>query len=302
MSRLSDLRIQSVPSLPEPVSFKPILQGLQTAMQPYADLQRCIRELQTSLPRGPELGAAVRTLVESQRQFAEVCRNLSIAPVIKSSGTIARHIRSSKALDDAGWLPHYSTPFDVVGAGPSDSDALHDSLTRHYQDRWPEVRQGIESRLTRYDVNKDSKTTFSQVLDAHEAGLYRCVCPVLVLEIERVSRVDLHGDKFKTITSQHALKKIAADLPISSIQPRGFFALSLYKRLSDHLYKNVPDEHARQQFAQDPVPNRHAAVHGYVVYSSMQHSLNMIFMAEYIFQVISFCKGSSLTQAIPEGC
>ncbi len=52
-------------------------------------------------------------------------------------------------------------------------------------------------------------------------------------------------------------------------------------------------EVAMERFAQDPVPNRHAAVHGLVSYSSMQNSLNTIFMADYIFQVISFLKNPS---------
>ncbi|MCY4138623.1 MAG: hypothetical protein OXF56_10200 [Rhodobacteraceae bacterium] len=38
------------------------------------------------------------------------------------------------------------------------------------------------------------------------------------------------------------------------------------------------------------MPNRHAAVHGLVVYSSMQNSLNAIFMADYIFQPIGVLK------------
>ena len=165
-------------------------------------------------------------------------------------------------------------------------------LAQHYQNRWSEVRQGIESRLSRYDVNDGSKATFSQVLHAHEAGLYRCTCPTLLLEIERVSRVDLHDGKFKNITSQPVLRELAEELPLSSAGTRGFYAMSLYNHLFDHLYEPVGNPETRARFSQDPVPNRHAAVHGHIVYSSMQHSLNMIFMAEFIFHVISLCKQS----------
>ena len=116
-------------------------------------------------------------------------------------------------------------------------------------------------------------------------------------EIERVSRVELHGDRRECITSQPLLRKLAGQLPISAVGPGGFLALNLFRRLSEHLYEHVDDEDSRLRFAQDPVPNRHAAVHGLVVYSSMQNSLNAVFMADFIFQGISLLKGLASAQA-----
>jgi hypothetical protein len=40
----------------------------------------------------------------------------------------------------------------------------------------------------------------------------------------------------------------------------------------------------------DSIPNRHAAIHGYVSYDSAQSSLNAIFITDYIFQVIQAAK------------
>ena len=109
-------------------------------------------------------------------------------------------------------------------------------------------------------------------------------------EIERVSRVELHDDRLDRITRQPLLRKVAGQLPISAVEPSGFLGLNLFRRLSEHLYEKVDDEDSRRRFAQDPVPNRHAAVHGLVVYSSMQNSLNAVFMADFIFQVIGSLK------------
>jgi hypothetical protein len=39
------------------------------------------------------------------------------------------------------------------------------------------------------------------------------------------------------------------------------------------------------------VPNRHAAIHGLIVYNSFWHSLNAIFIADYAFQIIAAVKG-----------
>ena len=178
-----------------------------------------------------------------------------------------------------------------------DSDAIHRLFTEHYRERWSAVHGDIEVSLAEYDIDDEAKASFGEALNTHQAGFYRSVCRVLMPEIERVSRVELHGDGLDRITSQPLLRKLAGRLPISAVGPGGFLALNLFRRLSEHLYEHVDDEDSRRRFAQDPVPNRHAAVHGLVVYSSMQNSLNADFMADFIFQAISLLKGLAPAQA-----
>ncbi|MDE0103554.1 MAG: hypothetical protein OXN89_14355 [Bryobacterales bacterium] len=220
-----------------------------------------------------------------------------MSSLVTVSRVLTRRIQSAQVLDDAGWLPHYSTPFDRVDECDGDVEALRELLWQHYQERWPEVRKGIESRLMRYEVDDEAKATFFEALAAHQAGLYRSVCRVLMLEIERVSRKELHGDAIGNFTRQKLLCDLAAQLPISSVEPGGFYGLVLFKRLSEHLYQGVRDDEARQRFARDPIPNRHAAVHGLVVYSSKQNSLNVMFMADFVFQVIASLKRLKIEQA-----
>jgi hypothetical protein len=50
----------------------------------------------------------------------------------------------------------------------------------------------------------------------------------------------------------------------------------------------------RAKLESDPVPNRHAAIHGMIVYNSVWHSLNVIFMTDYAFQVVSAIKALGL--------
>ena len=38
---------------------------------------------------------------------------------------------------------------------------------------------------------------------------------------------------------------------------------------------------------QNPIPTRHAVAHGLVPYSSRQNSLNALFIADYVFAVVS---------------
>lgn len=258
------------------------------------------RTVMQALAESPAIKSMFDGLQKAMPQFVRVLENLWPALIVVAK--FGAHIRNVEALDDAGWLPHYTMPFDRVDKCGDDADALHDLLSRHYQERWPEVRREIEARLMPYDIDDKAKKTFFEALDDHEAGRYQSVCSLLPPVIEQVSRKELHNDSIETanpITSQKDLQKLAGKLPPSSVEPGGLFAWNLLRRLSKHFYKRINDEATRQQFAQDPVPNRHAAVHGFVEYSSMQNSLNMIFMADYIFRVISLTKEALRESALP---
>ena len=263
-----------------------ICNGLQEAIRPFSDLQRQLRRAQAHRLQVDGLGSAVRQIIENQSRSARAVARLQLGSVGTTARKLARHAQRAQALDEAGWLPHYSMPFDRMEECAADADAIHKLLCRHYGERWSAVRRDIEARLTEYDIDEEAKATFLEALTAHEASFYRSVCRVLLPEIERVSRVELHGDGLDRITSQSLLRELTARLPISSVEPSGFLALNLYRRLSEHLYEHVDDENTRRRFAKDPVPNRHAAVHGLVVYSSMQNSLNTLFTADFIFQAI----------------
>ena len=274
-----------------------ICAGLQEAMQPFADLQEQIRAV-----RAPRLAvgrpeSAVRRIIESQGRFTRAVAGLQLGSLATATRELVRHAHRAQGLDEAGWLPHQSMPFDRVEECAGDADEIHRLLSRHYRERWSDVHGDIEAQLAEYDIDDEAKTTFGEALNAHEAGFYRSVCRVLMPEIERVSRVELHGGRLDRITSQPLLRELADQLPISAVEPGGFLGLNLFRRLSEHLYEHVGDEDSRRRFAQDPVPNRHAAVHGLVVYSTMQNSLNAVFMADFIFQVISLLKGLASAQA-----
>ena len=273
-----------------------ICEGLQEAMQPFADLQRQIRAV-----RAPRLAvgrseSAVRRIIVSQGRFARAVARLQLGSLAATARELVRHAHRAQALDEAGWLPHHSMPFDRVEECAGDADAIHRLLSRHYRERWSDVHGDIEAQLAEYDIDDEAKATFGEALNAHEAGFYRSVCRVLMPEIERVSRVELHGDRLDRITSQPLLRELVGRLPISAVEPGGFLGLNLFRRLSEHLYEHVDDEDSRRRFARDPVPNRHAAVHGLVVYSTMQNSLNAVFMADFIFQVISLLKRLAVAQ------
>ena len=259
-------------------------------MKPLADLQRQLQP--AGVPRfALDLQeSAFRRIIQSQARIAEAVKPLQFGSVGTAARQLARHARRARVLDEAGWLPHHSMPFARMEERAGDVGAVHELLCRHYEERWSDVCRDIEARLKEYNIDDEAKATFVEAMNAHEAGFYRSVCRVLMPEIERVSRLELYEGRLKGISSLPLLRKLAGELPITAVEPGGFLAWNLFRRLSEHLYEDVWDEDSRRRFAEDPVPNRHAAVHGLVVYSSTQNSLNAIFMVDFIFQAIGLLK------------
>jgi len=66
-----------------------------------------------------------------------------------------------------------------------------------------------------------------------------------------------------------------------------YLGMTLFIRLTEHLYAQVQTEEERKRMEADPVPNRHAAAHGLVSYRTAQNALNTIFMTDFIFQVVT---------------
>ena len=121
-------------------------------------------------------------------------------------------------------------------------------------------------------------------------GRYLSVCSVLMIATERAARTELYDDGVeKPITSQYELRELAKKLSLL-VEPGGFFSWDLCSKLSKR-YEHLNGDN-RQKIARDPVPNRHAVMHGHM-WPSMQGSLNTIFMTDFIFQVISLKKQGS---------
>src|SRR3546814_18426963 len=71
------------------------------------------------------------------------------------------------------------------------------------------------------------------------------------------------------------------------------YALSLYNRIVSHLYQHVDTDDDIERCKNDPVPNRHAMIHGYVAYTAENNSFNAIVMAETMLSVIADLKNAT---------
>ncbi|HEV7289903.1 hypothetical protein [Sphingomonas sp.] len=200
---------------------------------------------------------------------------------------LAKHEARCERLEDAGWLPHPASPWHLLDDEDLCGEELNKAIEAYYRENWRAVKISISEAIAGYTIDAEAKATFGEALAAHEAGLHRCVARTLFPEIERVSRAELHGGAMDKIASQPKLQKAISNLCPSDIARDGISGMRLYNKLVDHLYVSMPTPERVEVIAAEPVPNRHAAVHGYVAYNTLRHSMNALIIAEYLFHAIT---------------
>ena len=239
-----------------------------------------------------DLGAAIRRMAESMEPFVRAMQQVSqaFAPVLEAIGPYIRHFhrysRFVAAVSETGWLPYHTLSIDQVEDCRGDAALLDTRIADFYANDWQDIRDDIEARLDLYAISVESRKTLRESFSAHEAGLYRCVCSVLFPTIEREFRICFFEDRPGRITSKKMLEKLNRQASVDDIRPREAYGWILFDRLADHLYVDV-NRINRSQFEADDVPNRHASLHGHVPYNTFKHSMNMIIMADYVFQVLT---------------
>ena len=218
-----------------------------------------------------------------------------------------------------GWIPHRTTPFELVSEHLDEDglEATRRSLLAHYSDNWREVRVGIEAQLSTYRIDDEAKATLREALDGHEVAHYRSVCRLLFPEIERLFRTTLfdgragrasHGEFIrKLVGSDERIRDGGTDgLLLEDFVTGGIHEIAVFEYLTAGLrdHQKITDhppstaDYIPGMFVQvgegnieaarlSPIPTRHAVVHGLVSYRTPQSSLNAIFIADYIFSVIS---------------
>lgn len=252
------------------------------------------------VPVAQKLFEASQQLEVTLRPFVQELTRISqaIAPHIESIRLYAESFeRCSKFIDSVGatgWLPYHTVPISYVAECGGNVSLLEQRLSTFYETNWNDIRRDIESRLEAYHIDEEARETFREALSAHEAGFYRCVCQVLFPEIERmINRLPRPSNNQAETTSSKRKKRMHDRLTnrgsLKDFLPREAYGWILFGRLVHHLYEEV-DKKNKKKFQQDFVPNRHASAHGLVSYSTHKHSLNMIIMADYIFQVLPSIK------------
>jgi hypothetical protein len=205
----------------------------------------------------------------------------------------------AQLLEATGWLPHYTTPVLDPEQGVEAADAL---IAQHYDQAWPEVEATFRDRLASWRVDEEAKACFGEALAAHRHGLYRVAPRLLFPEIERLARSHL-GDHLTVSSSQRDLRFAAGELGAENFMRTGILTLRLFGAFADRIYANAKTEEQLAAVRADPVPNRHAAIHGLAIYNTQKSSLNALFIAEFVLLTIDAVKAEALGQAkvLPPG-
>jgi hypothetical protein len=296
-------------------SAEGVLAGVRAAMQAHTfvdtDMMKRIQAATTIRPfLPPGLVSLVADIDPSSKAIAanlgaiaasyQASLQAMQAPFQQVFAKIAENRRRSKLVEDTGWLPHATTPFDRIDVDGQDASVVAALIARHYADRWDDVAATFRDSLARYDIDAEAKATFDEALRAHSAGLYRTVPRLLFPEIERVASVEFYEGKHEIprengkgkvgITSLPGIRREASNLPAGDVLAYDF-GMDLFQKLEAHLYEKVGEEPERiAEIAADPLPNRHAALHGIVSYTSAQNSINMLIMTDFMFHLISQMK------------
>ena len=137
-----------------------------------------LNQLQDSLVR-PQMEAA-NTFSSAFSQITQgLSRSFSLPNLFESPFT--GFLRSlpplvnpkARVAEELGWVVHRTLPTTVLEDASEDN--LDEAIMTHYKERWAEVRREIELATSGYLIDEDSKETMSQILSAHEYGLYRLV-------------------------------------------------------------------------------------------------------------------------------
>lgn len=202
---------------------------------------------------------------------------------------VAQLHQLAERIEAAGWLPHYTTPFaDLAELG---AEEISTRLAAYYQTEWSAVSAAISDNIAEIDVDAEAKETIAEALRAHGRGDYRCAPRLLFPEIERVVRDEFYpGDLKQRLASQIELRDAAQRLPAGALSAELAAGLKMYDKLVNHLYAKVEDDAALAKATNDPVPNRHAALHGLVSYKTQQSSLNAIMMTEFALHLVGVLK------------
>lgn len=219
--------------------------------------------------------------------FIDGIKKLGTA-IARSLTTLYEHVTTGELIEKAGWLPHYTSPFDQITLD-DDPSAVHDLLGSHYRENWDAVKAQFLTKLATYDVDGEAKETFTEALELHELGHYRAVVRLLFPEIERVARIELYEGKLNIASLKELREAAGKNLGLSSFGSTRY-SFNLYRRVSEHLYEYVTSPESIERYTNDPVPNRHASLHGVVIYKNVNNSLNAIIMAEMMLALISDLK------------
>jgi hypothetical protein len=263
---------------------------VNTTPHEYEQIRKSLKEME---PVFRELRNAFEQFVRTIPDWQERIRIATEAirkTTDRFSGLYQAHRRTVQVFETLGWLPHDTWPKRLTtGEDDLSISEIGEQLEVHYRDQWDTVQSEFSSSFDRLEIDAETRLALGESLQAHRNGHYRAVVRLLFPEIEKEIRTAFYRDALTShIAGQKEFLDRISRVAFGHVLQREF-DLTLYKKLSTHMYQTVNDNN-RSLVAADPVPNRHAALHGLVTYASAQNSINTLIMADYILRLITSLK------------
>ena len=238
-----------------------------------------------------------RAVVPSVIALSDTLRRTSeaVAPYLQA---FARFSQTVDAVNATGWVPHRSLPLGEVLSLSDDVPRLDTYIDAYYEKHWIGMRQDITSRLSGYAVDDETKATFEEAFEAHENGHYRCVCRVLFPEIERMIRSKFNVVEIGESLSRRKIGNVLNGTTLKDVIAGDPLAYSRFRLLAQHVYERVEDEDL-ERVERESTPNRHAALHGLVTYSTKKHSINTILISDFMLELFSSIDPSRVQSVVP---
>ena len=149
---------------------------------PGTGLEDLFPDLQLGLKGLGEIGESLRPLTEPLAAFA--------APFVQMAGFVVqtdvlglKRWAVAETLMARGWVPNFTTPFDLVEKCGNDDARLKQALLAHYDDNWSYVRARLVASVSSCNIDDDAKAVFREALDGHERGSCQSVSRLLFPEI-----------------------------------------------------------------------------------------------------------------------
>jgi len=153
------------------------------------------------------------------------------------------------------------------------------------------VCDALQSRLGKYDVeglSDRANAAMTEALVAYRAGLYLSVVRVLLPEFECFARA-LVLDKNKKFSQKQViedLKALLRETPLFKDDPLESF--SLFHFIEEDLFAQCFTEADAQSFG--AVPNRHAEMHGFASYGTLQGATTLVCVMDYLLRTMDRLK------------
>ena len=263
--------------------FADMQRHIANVVAPHAQIQKQLQGLRFTPP--PWLSQ----IEKAARQFVEIQKNMGACvwkiwredfnPRCSASNSLSRTLPSLSVSRGCSRMPASCLtplmPPKLIEECADDPVQLSTSIEKYYQENWPRIEAALSARVDDYAIDDEAKSAFREALALHGAKHFRSVVRLLFPEIERVATTDGSLKRFvnkKRLKPIPLLQELAGRLSLSDVSsaPRIFWD-GTFERLTDHLYVSVWTAGETAQMEADAVPNRHAAVHGLVVYRSFKN-------------------------------